>query len=177
MRRHWKLVALAAALAGCDLANDVTAQNAFTSTPVATFREPWAFAFLPDGRLLVTEKRGALKLRSIESGQTVDVSGVPAVEYGGQGGLGDVVLHPEFASNGLVYLSYAEAGERGTAGAAVARARLVQTGDSSQRSMGAATTGIASRSGPTDSSISAPASARSSRRRKTCSRISARSSG
>jgi glucose/arabinose dehydrogenase len=46
------------------------------------------------------------------------------VEYGGQGGLGDVVLHPEFASNGLVYLSYAERGERGAAGAAVARARL-----------------------------------------------------
>jgi glucose/arabinose dehydrogenase len=126
MRKHFKLAVLAVALVGCDLANDLTAQNAFTVTPVASFREPWAMAFLPDGRLLVTEKRGALKLHSIEGGQTVDVIGVPAVEYGGQGGLGDVALHPEFASNGLVYLSYAEAGERGTAGAAVARARLVQ---------------------------------------------------
>ncbi len=52
-------------------------------------------AFLPDGRLLVTEKRGALKLYSIESKRTGDVTGVPAVEYGGQGGFGDVVLHPE----------------------------------------------------------------------------------
>jgi glucose/arabinose dehydrogenase len=126
MRKFNRLAVLAVTLVGCDLANDVGAQNAFTVTPVATFREPWAMAFLPDERLLVTEKRGALKLHSLDSGQTVDVAGVPAVEYGGQGGLGDVVLHPEFASNGLVYLSYAEAGERGTAGAAVARARLVQ---------------------------------------------------
>lgn len=128
MRSHWKVIALAVVLAGCDLANDVTAQSAFTVTPVATFREPWAMAFLPDGRLLVTEKRGALKLHSLESGQSIDVAGVPAVEYGGQGGFGDVVLHPEFATNGLVYVSYAESGERGTAGAAVARARLVEAG-------------------------------------------------
>jgi glucose/arabinose dehydrogenase len=126
MRRHWKLAALTLALVGCDGTNDVTAQNAFTVTPVATFREPWALAFMPDGRLLVTEKRGQLKLHSLASGRAVDVAGVPGVEYGGQGGLGDVVLHPEFATNGLVYLSYAESGERGTAGAAVARARLVE---------------------------------------------------
>ena len=50
---------------------------------------------------------------------------MPQVDYGGQGGLGDVVLHPDFASNGLVYLSYAEAGEGGTRGAAVGRGRLV----------------------------------------------------
>jgi glucose/arabinose dehydrogenase len=127
MNNRWKLAALAALLVGCDVANDVTAQSAFTVTPVATFREPWAMAFLPDGRLLVTEKRGALKLHSLDGGQTVDVAGVPAVEYGGQGGFGDVVLHPEFATNGLVYISYAESGQRGTAGAAVARARLVES--------------------------------------------------
>jgi glucose/arabinose dehydrogenase len=126
MRRNSKLAALAVTLVGCDLANDVGAQSSFTVTPLATFREPWAMAFLPDERLLVTEKRGALKLHSFASGQAIDVAGVPAVEYGGQGGLGDVALHPEFATNGLVYLSYAESGERGTAGAAVARARLVE---------------------------------------------------
>ena len=59
----------------------------------------------------------------------LEISGVPAVAYGGQGGLGDVVLHPKFAENGLVYLSYAEAGEGDTRGAAVARARLVLEGD------------------------------------------------
>jgi len=127
MRKHWKLAAAAMALVACsDVDNSVKAQNAFTISPVATFREPWAMAFLPDGRLLITERRGALKLHSLESGQSVDVNGVPAVEYAGQGGLGDVVLHPDFASNGLVYLSYAESGEGSAAGAAVARAKLVQ---------------------------------------------------
>jgi len=127
MRKHWKLAAAAIALVACsDVDNSVKAQNAFTISPVATFREPWAMAFLPDGRLLITERRGALKLHSLESGQSVDVNGVPAVEYAGQGGLGDVVLHPDFASNGLVYLSYAESGEGSAAGAAVARAKLVQ---------------------------------------------------
>jgi glucose/arabinose dehydrogenase len=129
MRKHWSFAAAAAALVACgDLDNSLTAQDAssvFTVSAVTTFREPWAMAFLPDDRLLVTEKRGALKLHSLATGQSVDVGGVPAVEYGGQGGLGDVVLHPGFAANGLVYLSYAERGERGAAGAAVARARLV----------------------------------------------------
>src|SRR5690606_30219328 len=58
-----------------------------------------------------------------------DVAGVPQVAYGGQGGFGDVVLHPGFADNGLVYLSYAEAGPDGTRGAAVARARLALDAD------------------------------------------------
>jgi glucose/arabinose dehydrogenase len=94
----------------------------FAITEVASFNEPWALAFLPDGRLLVTEKHGALKL--VQPGGGIgDISGVPAVVYGGQGGLGDVALHPRFAENGLVYLSYVE-GEDGNAGAAVARAKL-----------------------------------------------------
>ncbi|HEY7672597.1 MAG TPA: PQQ-dependent sugar dehydrogenase [Gammaproteobacteria bacterium] len=105
-------------------ASCATAQNLpFTVTEVADFEMPWALEFLPDGRLLVTEQRGALKL--YESGTVEDLSGVPEVAFGGQGGLGDVVLHPDFATNNLVYLSYAEAGERGTRGAAVARAKLV----------------------------------------------------
>jgi len=127
MLEHWKVAALATALVACsDVDNSVMAQDAFTILPVATFRQPWAMAFLPDGRILVTEKRGALKLYSLGTGQSIDVTGVPPVEDAGQGGLGDVVLHPEFASNGLVYVSYAEPGERGTAGAAVARARLAE---------------------------------------------------
>ncbi|HVJ31163.1 MAG TPA: PQQ-dependent sugar dehydrogenase, partial [Gammaproteobacteria bacterium] len=63
MRKHWKLAAAAAALVACsDGDNSLRAQNVFTISPVATFREPWAMAFLPGERLLVTEKRGALKL-------------------------------------------------------------------------------------------------------------------
>lgn len=96
----------------------------FAVTEFARFDEPWAMTFLPDGRLLVTEKTGQLKLFDIASKKTGDVSGVPQVDHGGQGGFGDVVLHPQFASNGLVYLSYAEAGDGDTRGGAVARGKL-----------------------------------------------------
>jgi glucose/arabinose dehydrogenase len=113
------------ALAACGGADDAPlAQNSvFTVSEVAQFNEPWAMEFLPDGRLLVSEKRGALKLHTI-GGQTGEIRGVPEVSYGGQGGFGDVVLHPRFADNDLVYVSYAEPGSGGTAGAAVARAEL-----------------------------------------------------
>ncbi|HVF34642.1 MAG TPA: PQQ-dependent sugar dehydrogenase, partial [Candidatus Saccharimonadia bacterium] len=96
----------------------------FVVTELAKFDEPWAMSFLPDGRLLVTEKKGALKLVSAEGKPSGNITGVPAVDYGGQGGFGDVVVHPGFAENGLVYLSYAEAGADDTRGAAVARGKL-----------------------------------------------------
>jgi glucose/arabinose dehydrogenase len=77
--------------------------------------------------LLVTEKAGALKLRRA-NGNVLDVTGVPAVSVGGQGGFGDIALHPGFASNRLVYLSWVEAGDGGT-GAVVGRAVLETGGD------------------------------------------------
>jgi glucose/arabinose dehydrogenase len=86
-------------------------------------------AFLPDGRLLVTEKGGRLLIVESVSGDAEPVSGIPEVDYGGQGGLGDVALHPDFATNRLVYLSYAEAGDGDTRGAAVARGVLELAGD------------------------------------------------
>ena len=82
----------------------------FVAAEIARFDEPWAMTFLPQGRLLVTEKAGALKLMQPD-GTVGDISGVPEVDYGGQGGLGDVVADPDFGSNGRVYLSYAEAGD------------------------------------------------------------------
>lgn len=126
-RRLAVFLSIVAAVAlGAKLLPNADAQNAaFTTTRIARLEEPWAMAFLPDGRVLVTEKRGALKIVPIDGGKLGDVRGVPQVAYGGQGGLGDVVLHPQFAMNSLVYLSYAEAGRRGDAGAAVARAKLV----------------------------------------------------
>ncbi|HEX7061596.1 MAG TPA: PQQ-dependent sugar dehydrogenase [Woeseiaceae bacterium] len=96
----------------------------FRVTPVATFDEPWAMTFLPDGRLLVTEKAGRLRVATVDGEISEPVAGVPKVDYGGQGGLGDVVLHPDFASNHTLYLSYAEAGEGDRRGAAVMRATL-----------------------------------------------------
>ena len=100
----------------------------FQVAPVRQFNEPWAMAILPGGRqALITEQRGTLKLWTV-GGAAVDVAGVPAVDYGGQGGLGDVILHPDFDRNRMIYLSWAEAGDGGTRGAAVGRARLVTEG-------------------------------------------------
>ncbi|HSM35240.1 MAG TPA: PQQ-dependent sugar dehydrogenase [Longimicrobiales bacterium] len=95
----------------------------FEAERVARFDDPWALAFLPDGQMLVTEKAGRL-FRVTRTGQKAPIGGVPQVDYGGQGGLGDVAVHPDYEENHLVYLSYAEPGEAGTRGAAVARARL-----------------------------------------------------
>lgn len=105
------------------------AGSVIDATPVARFDEPWAMTFLPDGALLVSEKSGRLQLMNAEGTAISQVSGVPKVAYGGQGGFGDVVAHPEFAANGLVYLSFAEPGKNRTQGAAVAHARLERDGD------------------------------------------------
>lgn len=99
------------------------AAHSFTTTEVAKFNAPWAMTFLPDGRMLVTEMAGALKLFDPAGNRTGVISGVPEVKHVAQGGLGDVVLHPQYADNKLVYISYVEPGDGGL-GAAVARARL-----------------------------------------------------
>jgi len=77
-------------------------------TVVTGVREPWSVAFLPDGRVLLTEKQG--NLRVVEKGALRDkpVTGLPRVDSGGQGGLFDIVPHPDFARNGWLYLAYAE---------------------------------------------------------------------
>jgi len=100
----------------------------FNVTEVTRFDEPWSMTFLPDGRMLVAEEKGRLMLVGQDGQSFGSVSGVPDVDYGGQGGLGDVVLHPEFEKNGLVYLSYVEGAVGQTRGAAVARGVLTLTG-------------------------------------------------
>ncbi|WP_333566936.1 PQQ-dependent sugar dehydrogenase [Sphingorhabdus sp.] len=106
-----------------DAAPADTSAVPFDVAVVADFEEPWAMTFVPGtSYALVTEKKGNLKLWQNE-GAVIDVEGIPAVAYGGQGGLGDVILHPDFANNKLVYLSFAEAGEGGF-GAAVVRGKL-----------------------------------------------------
>jgi glucose/arabinose dehydrogenase len=89
---------------------------------------PWGMAFLPDGRMLVTQKGGSMVILSADgTSQSATVSGVPAVVPAGQGGLLDVALDPDFTNNQLVYFAYSEAGtgdDANKAGTAVARAQL-----------------------------------------------------
>jgi len=85
--------------------------------------EPWSLAWLPDGRMLVTEKEGNPRIVTADGTVSSPLEGVPRVDDGGQGGLLDVLVDPDFADNRTIYLSYSEPG-RGGAGTAVARARL-----------------------------------------------------
>ncbi len=86
---------------------------------------PWALAFLPDGRMLVTERPGRLRYVSEHGVLSEPVAGVPEVWANGQGGLLDVALAPDFAQSRTIYLSYAEGGgEEGRAGTALGRGRL-----------------------------------------------------
>jgi aldose sugar dehydrogenase len=93
-------------------------------TVAGGLEHPWALAFLPDGRMLVTERPGRVRIVDERGALSEPLGGVPAVLSRGQGGLLDVELDPRFADNRLVYLSYAEPGENGTAGTAVARGQL-----------------------------------------------------
>jgi glucose/arabinose dehydrogenase len=134
-RLSWQVgLLLTAATAACGQAKT---QGASTSAPpftvheVAKFSTPWAMAFLPGsgvpltGMALLTEREGKLWLVDTATGKRQPVSGVPTVNPAGQGGLGDVAVHPGFAGNGRVYLSFVEAGESGTKGAALGYGRLV----------------------------------------------------
>jgi glucose/arabinose dehydrogenase len=105
-----------------------TAGSRIKVETIDRFDEPWAMTFTPDGDILITEKSGNLYLYKPENGLKHAVSGLPDVAYGGQGGLGDIILHPEFNSNNKVYLSFAEEDDRGRRGAAVASARLEKNG-------------------------------------------------
>lgn len=108
----------------------VAEDSPFNITEVATFNEPWSMTFLPDGKMLVAEKRGKLFLVDQEGVKSRPVEDTPNVDYRGQGGLGDVILHPDYENNGIIYLSYAESGVGNVRGAAVLRGRLDTTGRS-----------------------------------------------
>jgi glucose/arabinose dehydrogenase len=95
----------------------------FTMTPVASFNLPWRIAFLPDGRMLITEKVGFLWVIT-QQGEKTQVAHVPAVLYGGQGGMLGVYTSPHYAHDHYVYLTYSEPGEPGGSSLALARAKL-----------------------------------------------------
>ena len=105
MRSFLRCAVLVTLVAGCGV--EAARQTAGPAQPpanlpfqvqvVADFESPWAMTFLPDGRMLITEKSGTLYLVSADGQQRTRVDGIPAVASEGQGGLMDVVLHPAFA--------------------------------------------------------------------------------
>src|SRR5882672_12854250 len=97
----------------------------FTMTTVATFKLPWRLAFLPDGRMLITEKVGPVWLVT-QQGEKIQVENTPPVYYQGQNGMHAVYLSPKYATDKSIYLTYAEPGEYG-GGLALARAKLNAT--------------------------------------------------
>jgi glucose/arabinose dehydrogenase len=128
-----RIVIVACVLSGAPVLVQAQAPRSSTPAPVngavrvqtiaRGLEHPWALAFLPDGRMLVTERPGRLRTVERDGRVSEPLVGVPQVQARGQGGLLDVALDPRFAENRLVYLSYAEPGEGG-AGTAVARGRL-----------------------------------------------------
>lgn len=131
MTRRWLLSSPALLLLAAPLSAQApvmrSAQHDYQVVTVAEgLIHPWGIAFLPGGDLLVTERPG--RLRIVRNGRLLPdpVPGVPAVLFRGQGGLLDVVLHPEFAQNRLVYLSFSKPlGDGGEATTAVVRGRFV----------------------------------------------------
>ncbi|MES2226685.1 MAG: PQQ-dependent sugar dehydrogenase [Pseudomonadota bacterium] len=111
-------LALAHLLASAQALNPVTVASGLVN--------PWGLAFLPDGRMLVTERPGRMRVVAADGRLGEPLQGLPTVEVGGQGGLLDVAVDPKFAANGFVYWSFSEADRQGGGGnsTAVARGRL-----------------------------------------------------
>ena len=127
MTRWPAFVVMAAAAGACQGQAGLppTVNDRVQLTTIASGLEhPWSLAFLPDGRMLVTERPGRLRYVTMKGEVSEPIAGVPAVHAAGQGGLLDVVLDPDFSANSTIYLSYAEAGDGDVNGTAVARAKL-----------------------------------------------------
>jgi glucose/arabinose dehydrogenase len=127
-----RLAVIATSLWSCMVAGVVSAQTISSekvefsvAKVVQGLSHPWSMAFLPNGDILITERIG--RLRVVRNGELdpLPVAGAPKVALGGQGGLLDIVLHPRFSENRLIYLSYAGPGNGGK-GTEVARARFVE---------------------------------------------------
>lgn len=106
---------------------DTEAGGIRVETVASGLARPWAMAFLPDGRMLVTERPGNLRILAADNRLSEPLAGVPEMAAGGQGGLLDVAIDPDFRSNRRVYLSFAEPGDGG-ASTAVARGVLAEDG-------------------------------------------------
>ncbi|HSI56680.1 MAG TPA: PQQ-dependent sugar dehydrogenase [Ideonella sp.] len=117
------LLALPALLCGLALPGAAGAQALKVVTVADGLVNPWSLAFLPDGRMLVTERPGRLRVVTPDGKLSAPVAGLPAVSAGGQCGLLEVLPDPRFADNGWLYWSYAEGGDGGNSGNGTAVAR------------------------------------------------------
>lgn len=106
------------------VASETASDMPFTVTAIGTFDMPWAMTFLPDGKMLVTQKMGEMVLFDPKAGTKTPLGGIPAVVSTGQGALMDVALAPDFADSRKIYFSFSEAGEGKASGAALATALL-----------------------------------------------------
>ena len=138
-RLGWSVVPAVAVLGACAPADAVdrvfaTETGAIRVETLAEgLSHPWAIDFLPDGRMVVTERAGRLRLATADGRISDPIADVPEVDARGQGGLLDVAVHPEFADNRLIYLTYAEPGEGRTNSTAAARGRLSADGTRLER--------------------------------------------
>lgn len=125
--RRWIAIAVIFAALACPAVAQVRFDTETGPVELQTVADgldhPWSLTFLPDGQMLVTERKGALRVVSEDGQLSAPIAGLPEVSAVGQGGLLDVVLHPDFTRNRLVYLSFAEPREEGNA-TAVMRGRL-----------------------------------------------------
>ena len=114
------------AQSGDSVAKPVAATDApFNVTALGTFDEAWAISLEPEtGRIFITEKGGTMKMVDPKTGEIGNVTGIPQVAYGGQGGLADFIFAPDFVRTHIVYLSWAEAGDGGNKGGAVGKGEL-----------------------------------------------------
>ncbi|WP_375196957.1 PQQ-dependent sugar dehydrogenase [Sphingobium sp.] len=131
--RQFALTALPFLLIACSADNAVGQNSAsmdkpFKTSVIADFDSPWAMTFLPDGRMLITEKAGEMILFDPGNGTKITVAGIPTVDSTGQGALMDVVPAPDFARNKKVYFSFSEAGQGGK-GVALATGTFNQASD------------------------------------------------
>ncbi len=138
MRALFAAIFCVAAATGCRRSLDADAQALASPQPTFTpglvtvetvargLEHPWGLDFLPDGRMVVSERPGRLRLVGRDGALSAPLAGLPAVQARGQGGLLDVAVDPDFAQTGLVYFTFAEPGAGG-AGTSAARARLTDT--------------------------------------------------
>ena len=127
--QSWRLFPAAMVIASSLLAPGAQAQEVRADIVASGLQNPWALAFLPDGRFLVTERPGRLRLLAADGATSVTVAGLPEIAAGGQGGLLDVVTDSDFARNRTLYFCYSEPAATGRANStALASASLSADG-------------------------------------------------